>query len=266
MFNWLEGARGNKKGPRKTWYYLSQWLGVPATNSGNHESEQHRAQCTVTWSPGCHSPSLLLQTGQLGALQPPGSLSDNLRAKLRRWKCEARNGSRLFKFLWFICETVSWLPWGNQGFQARLLPLGLMFLCEEAPLGGEPSPPLSYMPLGINITCLIPCMVWLRKKRFQECQKSKFLCLFQDFPCKGMLKMPNGRVAAWLWWAPPAVFGHYITTSFLNGFQVHNWVFLLWALETDTFAFLCLGMGEQQGSLGAEMQHQQELSMLQKVC
>lgn len=142
-----------------------------------------------------------------------------------------KQGSPLFKFLWFICETVSWLSWGNQGLQARLLPLGLMFLCEEAPRGGEPSRSLSYIPLGINITCLLPCMLWLRKKRFQECQKSKFLCLFQDFPCKGMPKMLSGRVAVWLGWAPPAVCGHCITTSFLKGFQVNNWVFLLLALR-----------------------------------
>lgn len=156
-----------------------------AINSGNHKSEQHRPQCTVTWSPGCHGPSLLLQTGQLGAPQPPGSLSDNLRGKLWRWKCEAQNRGLLYSSSCgsFVKQFHGFHDIIRDSRQDSF-PWARYFRCEEAPLGGEPSRSLPYMPLDTNITaCLLPCM--LRKKTFQECQKNNSSVCFKTSPARG---------------------------------------------------------------------------------
>lgn len=188
-----------KKYHRKTSDIIchTDWACLPP-RSGHHKAEQHRAQCSVAWSPRCHSPSLLLQTSQLGEPQRPGSLSDNLRGKPWRWKCEEQNRGLLYPSSCgsFVKQFRGFREVTRDSRQDSF-PWAWCFRWEGAPLGGEPSCSLSYMPLGTNITaCLLPCMLWLRKEWFQECLTSKFLCLFQDFPCNGMLEMWSGRVAA----------------------------------------------------------------------
>lgn len=85
-------------------------------------------------------------------------------------------------------------------------------------------------------------MLWLRKKTFQECQKSNSLSVSR-LPLQGDAeedaKWQSGcKSTAWLWWAPPAAFGHCITTSFLKGFQVWNWVSSFWLWDR----FICFSL------------------------
>lgn len=137
-----------------------------STNSGNHKAEQHKAIWSVTWSPGCHSPSLLLQTDQLGAPQPPRCLSGNVRGKLWRWKCESQNRGLFYSsFHGSFVKQFHGFHEVTRDSRQDSFPWAWCFWCEDAPLGGKPSHSLSYMFLGTNITAfLLSCMLWLRKK------------------------------------------------------------------------------------------------------
>lgn len=125
----------------------------------------------------------------------PAWKSEMKAVKMKVWIIKQR--SLLFVIHLSNVKVISWLLWGNQGFQARLLPLGLMFLVWRSTPGRGA---ISFSQLHAsryqhNHMFASPACSGSKRKDFKNARQANSFAWFK-IPCKGMLEMLSIRVTA----------------------------------------------------------------------